>query len=430
MSAYGLIYEVTLEVDPEVARDFDEWLSSHVAEMLKLPGFERADLETDAEPGESTRLRRTVRYQIRDRAALDGYFSRHATRMRQSSVERFGDRFSATRRILNTEPLGDHAHPDLMHCPNCGARQSGQYCARCGQRARRRMITLWELLREVLDEVLEHDSRLWRSVHPLLFRPGFLTREYLAGRRQRYVSPVRLYLFVSIAFFVIAFLAGPEGELTPEPAEPDITYEDDTARETDAAADRAAENAGETVTDAAEDADQPGFQCTNIHTGLSTGWSVLDRKLSRDAFVRSCERLMADPRAFGRAVLANLPEMMFFFLPLLALVLKFLYLGSRRYYSEHLLFAVHFHSFFFLIVTLDVLLGMALRALGAGTGLGPVATFIIMLYVPWYLYRGMRNVYDQHRIIRLLKYLTLVIAYFVSLVCMLVLTVAVTALTL
>ncbi|MBA3564539.1 MAG: DUF4286 family protein [Gammaproteobacteria bacterium] len=432
MSTRELIYEVTLDIEPAVAPEFDDWLERHVGEMLALPGFERADLEAEIEPGDAPRLRRTVRYTVRDRAALDDYFEQHAARLRQAGIDRFGDRLTATRRVLETSPLGDHAHPVLPHCPNCEARLKGQYCARCGQRARRRMITLCELLRDVIGEIFQHDSRVWRSFFPLLFRPGFLTSEYLAGRQMRYVPPVRMYLFLSIVFFVIAFLAGPEGELSLRPGALEWTPPEDAAP---AAVDETAgEIADETAAEAPDEVEATeevfaplDFECSDIDGELETGLTLL---VSRAAIIRSCERLLANPRAFGRAVLANLPKMMFFFLPLLALVLKFMYFGSRRYYSEHLLFAVHFHAFFFLIVTLDILFGMSVRTLHAGAGIASVATAAMIFYIPWYLYRAMRNVYDQHLLIRLVKYLFLVVAYLVSLVIMLLITLAVTALTL
>ncbi|MGH8495446.1 MAG: DUF4286 family protein [Gammaproteobacteria bacterium] len=430
-----LIYEVTLDIEPAIEAEFDEWLERHVAEMLELPGFERAELETEAASDNASGLRRTVRYAMRDRDALDDYLKQHADRMRQAGTDRFGGRFKATRRILELTPLGDHEHPVLPHCANCGNRLRGQYCARCGQRARRRMITLWELFRDVAEELFQHDSRVWRSFFPLLFRPGFLTSEYLAGRQMRYVPPVRMYLFLSIVFFLLAFVAGPEGELSLSPDGVRFEKSPDATGETSAEAPDAGQEQPGNPEEALEQAFETGegfeeFDCAEIDGGVRTGWPMLDSRLSRERIISSCERLAADPRAFGRAVLSNLPKMMFLFLPLLALVLKFLYIGSRRYYSEHLLFAVHFHAFFFLIVILDILLGMVVQGIGAGNRLASITTTVIVFYIPWYLYRAIRNVYDQHLLIRMVKYFFLVIAYFVSLVIMLLITLAFTALTL
>ena len=90
-------------------------------------------------------------------------------------------------------------------CLNCGAAVTGQYCGQCGQRSTTRLISLWELVRDAFGDLFELDSRLWRTMIPLLVRPGLLTRDYLQGRRARYMPPFRMYLVLSLLFFVIAF---------------------------------------------------------------------------------------------------------------------------------------------------------------------------------------------------------------------------------
>ncbi len=130
----------------------------------------------------------------------------------------------------------------------------------------------------------------------------------------------------------------------------------------------------------------------------------------------ACREIMRDQASFGRALIDNIPKMMFIFLPLIALVMAVLYLGSRRYYVEHLLFFVHFHAFFFLggIVVLLV------ERLGDLAGpppprafevLGNVLGAAFMVYVPWYLYRAMRRVYGQGRGLTIVKWSALGIAY-------------------
>ncbi|MFS8544177.1 MAG: DUF3667 domain-containing protein, partial [Limnochordales bacterium] len=79
-------------------------------------------------------------------------------------------------------------------CLDCGAPLTGRLCANCGQPAGDAQLSLRKLLGELADEYLNVDSRFFRSIVPLLVRPGFLTREYLQGRRTRYVRPLRLYL--------------------------------------------------------------------------------------------------------------------------------------------------------------------------------------------------------------------------------------------
>lgn len=113
----------------------------------------------------------------------------------------------------------------------------------------------------------------------------------------------------------------------------------------------------------------------------------------------------------------NIPKMMFIFLPLIAVVMFVLYLGSGRFYVEHLLFFVHFHAFFFLcgiaILVLERSSSMLVDTV-VGSGLKTaedVLTAVVVFYVPYYLYRAMRRVYGQGRIVTLLKYSLLLVGY-------------------
>ena len=150
----------------------------------------------------------------------------------------------------------------------------------------------------------------------------------------------------------------------------------------------------------------------------------------------TCRKIVDDPRTFGRAVYQNIPKMMFIFLPLIAVVMYVLYLGSGRFYVEHLLFFVHFHAFFFLSGIVVVVLARLAQGL-ASTGIGGILKsaenlllLILLFYVPYYLYRAMRRVYGQGRIVTLLKYSTLGIGYLVFMTLTLVGLLFYTALTL
>src|SRR5579871_3590462 len=92
-------------------------------------------------------------------------------------------------------------------CPNCGERVDQNYCPNCGQEHTTTIMPVGHLLRDIVDEFILLDSKLLRTLSPLLTKPGFLTNEYIAGRRVRYVSPFRLYFIVSAVFFSIFMFA-------------------------------------------------------------------------------------------------------------------------------------------------------------------------------------------------------------------------------
>ncbi|HYL71577.1 MAG TPA: DUF3667 domain-containing protein [Candidatus Dormibacteraeota bacterium] len=89
-------------------------------------------------------------------------------------------------------------------CDNCGAAVEARYCGACGQKLEAPVHSLWHFTQLATEDLTHADSRLWRTLAALLFRPGFLTREFLHGRRARYLPPLRLYLVLSVVFFVVA----------------------------------------------------------------------------------------------------------------------------------------------------------------------------------------------------------------------------------
>jgi len=95
---------------------------------------------------------------------------------------------------------------DLRSCLNCDTPLTGVFCARCGQKVRALDPTVADFLHEFSHEMLHFDGKIFRSVGALLFKPGLLTKDYFAGRSARWVSPIRLYLVFSVAYFALMSL--------------------------------------------------------------------------------------------------------------------------------------------------------------------------------------------------------------------------------
>src|SRR5262245_54559069 len=96
----------------------------------------------------------------------------------------------------------------LSECPNCAAPLAGKFCAACGQKATPIRPTFSYFVHDLTHELLHVDGKIFKSIWLLLTRPGFLTHEYFLGRRARYISPIRLYLIFSLAFFAASALPG------------------------------------------------------------------------------------------------------------------------------------------------------------------------------------------------------------------------------
>lgn len=437
-----VIYEVTTACDPAVAEEYRRWLQGHVAVMLELPGFTGARV-LDVAAAADERPRFTVHYYLTDRAALDEYLTTRAGQTAGAAETRFGDAVRTEHRILSA---GDSAE-SAPRCLNCGHVLHGQYCGICGQRSSSRLISLWGLISEGLGDLLDMDSRLWRTLRALLLRPGYLTAEYLEGRRARFMPPFRMYLAFSLIFFVTAFF-GVEGMQVVFDGEADEAAQ---AASRQAAAEFAAgvrdglkgevppeeiERRAQELQDridAAESVRQgEGTDLTstcdemNVNVG---GW--LGERLTEDRLREACRRVVADRgRNLMRTLIDDLPTALFVFLPVLALVLKLLYPLSRRYYVEHLLFIVHFQSFVFLVLTLQVMLSRIADLAGRLEWLATAAGVAVTFYIPIYLYRAMRRVYRQGFLATFAKFVILSLAYLIAFILLMVGTFAVAALSL
>ncbi|WNC73093.1 DUF3667 domain-containing protein [Thalassotalea psychrophila] len=109
---------------------------------------------------------------------------------------------------LSSTDIGGDNKPS---CSNCHSPLTGPFCAQCGQGTDSTIKYFWLVILHLLDDIFSFDSRASRTVWPLITRPGFLTNEYILGRRVHYVPPLRLYLFISIVFFItLKFFAASE----------------------------------------------------------------------------------------------------------------------------------------------------------------------------------------------------------------------------
>ena len=335
------------------------------------------------------------------------------------------------------------ALPDHPDCLNCGTPLRGQYCGNCGQRARSRLISLWELLQDAFGDLFELDSRLWRTLIPLLIRPGKLTRDYLEGRRARYMPPFRMYLVLSVIFFVVAFfdprddlslLFEPEPEPTTEEAAEDAAEKEAALADAQEVLDELAaegvisDEQAEALASGDSDVrygvvdDEEGGinfnidpdtgECTLDDSGFEQMPLWIQKRLTRDRLEGICERISADgAKTFTELLLDNIPVALIVLLPFMALVLKGLYPLSRRYFVEHLLFFVHFHAFFFLILTLQILFSRLAGLVFLPEAIAVLVVVAASFYIPVYLYKGMRHVYAQGHFLTLTKYAALSIAY-------------------
>ena len=338
--------------------------------------------------------------------------------------------------------------PLTLVCANCHAALAGEYCGVCGQRHEPHVHTVAHFAGEAFESVSHADSRLWRTLWYLLARPGFLTREFFAGRRVRYLPPFRLYLVISVLFFLVAGLPDAPMFVDDGPTPDRVDKMNAAAEELEkasgpgseplkraAAAIRLEADKEKAKLDTEEPVVAPdGLSSKNAMTDFCDEFKTPDRSANENyaKLHSACAKISEDGgRELGKTVVHNIPRAMFVFLPLLALAMKPLYWRPKRYYVEHLLFLVHNHAFVFLVLTLLALLELALVQINpvAGQHLGLVK-FVAWLYMIWYLFRGMRDYYGQGRALTFLKYLQVGLSYITAAVMVLVMLALYTAVTL
>ncbi|MBV9108093.1 MAG: DUF3667 domain-containing protein [Gemmatimonadetes bacterium] len=301
-------------------------------------------------------------------------------------------------------------------CLNCGDPMPGNFCRNCGQRKVEVHVSLSRMLLEALDDQFSLNSALPRTLGALMFRPGHLTREYMNGRIVRYIPPLRLYLVTSVLFFLaLSLLPQLRGEELDLGMQGVAVTDSAAARPAVPAPVPATPGAQGRITPPPRPPAPPANWLHNVR--MKTGNPVIDS--IGNARIERFSRM--DPRDAARQItseyLGHVPQMMFVLLPLFAALLKVLYAGSRRFYVEHFVFALHVHAFAFL----TYLLMLAIRL--------PPVVGVLGAWMMLYVLLAMKRVYRQGWIATMMKYGILGMAYVVLLSFGAVATLLVTVLT-
>ena len=314
-----------------------------------------------------------------------------------------------------TAPAGSDAA--AARCRNCGAAAPGAFCPACGQETTLALPTARQFLREAAGRYVALDGRTWRTLAALLARPGFLTQEYLAGRRRRYIRPARLFLVLSLAMFLAIRVAVGVPTLTESVVEIDRGAPPQAGAGAGAGAPAATPEAP--AAPGAGGRADPGGPPRVLLPGLELSFgeddsvSVAGTGPVAQALKQRMKRFNALPKQerLEQLVLGTLrygPYAMFVLLPAFALLLQLVYAGRGgrypqrpRRYAEHLVFAAHNHAYAFLAATLAVPLPW-----------GPLR-FALFLWSAAYALWSMRVVYGGRWLGLLARAWLLAVAYLV-----------------
>ncbi|HTQ00689.1 MAG TPA: DUF3667 domain-containing protein [Casimicrobiaceae bacterium] len=314
--------------------------------------------------------------------------------------------------------------PPPETCRNCGARTSGHYCSNCGQETRVTLPTFAAFMRDAAGRYIALDGRLWRTLATLVARPGMLTREYLNGRRRRYIRPARLFLVLYLLLFAAIGLLKSPTDLGNDVA---VVDSDKAKAETAKAGEdlRKARNPSGAARGKDGKADGPALAIVeadeddtlfgldkDLNLTLKWDGKELDlppqlqrrwdhfKKLPRE---EKAEQIYAGMLRFGPYAMAAL-------LPAFALLLKLAYLGrGKRYpgrpqrYAEHLVYSAHLHAFAAIMILAFLLAPFA------------AARVAIAAWIAFYAVRARQVVYRGRWWAGLLRAVVIAICYLVLL---------------
>ena len=307
---------------------------------------------------------------------------------------------------------------EVARCANCGVALLGNYCSDCGQEDREVRRPFWRILSHLLRAVLDLDGRVYRSLFLLYTRPGHLSDEYLNGRRARYTPPLRMFLVLSISFFLMVSIAG---NFAAPPAAGNGAGA--PAADGNPAAQQASDRPIQELLGAGDEDEQLDLDPQEIVEALREmelpflPAAAEEQLISLviDQLIANYTDMRESPGAFFRDFFSESLEYVTIFvllmMPLLALVQWVLYVFKGRYYIEHFILTLHNHSFLIVTAYLLALTGLFGNLLPVLEGFIDWIDFAIVIWAIIYLYLSLKNFYRGGYIVSGLVYVTASLIY-------------------
>jgi hypothetical protein len=317
-----------------------------------------------------------------------------------------------TKNLVPVEP----EIPTPHHCKNCESEVAGDFCHFCGQRYHDHKESFGELVYEFASDFVHFDSRFFKTVLPLLFKPGKLTRNYNEGRQRSQFHPIRLYMFSSFIYFLLFFSFNKienanQGESTAADSTALAGVSSELKKDS-------IPLVSKTMLDTLTLKKQGKAENLNFHLTTSPEIEeLIKRKVTPEQYLASQKSLSRAKRdgfmkrvitlkmlkvnsqgedvknEYGKQLVEsffhNIPKTLFFLLPVFALLLKLLYIRHKQYYYvDHAILSLHFFSFIFLLLVLGhYVLGKIFNT--------DIFTTLSILWILAWLFIAMKRLYGQ-----------------------------------
>ncbi len=313
-------------------------------------------------------------------------------------------------------------------CLNCGHHVEEHFCTHCGQENIEIKEDAIHLITHAVADYFHFESKFLGTMKPLLLQPGWLSKLYVAGKRVAFIHPIKVYIFISIVFFLFMLSSkkseqaelestksGRSSKLKIERLESDLKNPAFSQSQRDSLV----------RTAVAEVTQSERTQRTIDSKLLTEGDSTLAAyenrqqalsKNKRDNFlkhyiVRKNFELRKYPdvsEKIEQDIKHNVPKMMFILLPLFALLLKLVYFRSKKFYYEHLIYSFHVHAALFLSLLVVNALSWIFDLF---YDISVLLTFAWLGYAFWYIYRSLRTFYGSKKWVTVAKFMFLMFGY-------------------
>ncbi len=311
-------------------------------------------------------------------------------------------------------------------CMNCGYSlgRFDRFCPRCGQRNSKKKLNLADLVREFLSSMFAYDSRVQQSFKAIITSPGRIAREYVAGKRVKYVNPFRFFIFIAVVFFLLVSWLLPyeamhrsqndrpddprENEMSVDSSAVDgsndlslpevaVSRKDSTERSVTASEKDTIRNNVQKDVDLYRYFKRNGYQ-TYEKTRKELDIEDTFSNWVKYRYVLSAAEIEKQPANFVRFLLPKLPFFIFFFLPIFTLFSSLVYIRRKCSYTEHLVFNFYQQSVFMLTLFLGLMLENVLDDV--------VITIACMVFLIYHVL-AMRKFYAQGYLKTIMKFLLL-----------------------
>ncbi len=295
------------------------------------------------------------------------------------------------------------------NCLNCGQLVEERFCAHCGQENTESRQPFYFLFTHFFEDFTHYDGQFWKTIRYLLFSPGKLTNEYLAGKRQQYVAPVKLYIFISfVAFFVPTLF-------------PESHSDSDRVKvsSNEVKKQNLVETSDSSLTENVENDSLPAVLQINsekIHSKASydsmanASGKVLYKLIKPVVHKYYDLRNNGDDmkeigEKFTESFVHTLPKALFVYLPLFAFLLWLFHNKKKWWFFDHGIFTLHFFSFLLLFIFLMRLLNYVVDFFDVGfiNSIFNIFMFVASFYTIAYFFKAHRRVYQASKKVTLMK---------------------------